>query len=189
MLVNRPWLASSGNTKRNKDEHTWDERSHFSVDTTESTWPKQSHWRAQVLKKTKPSTLHSGYTLCPGLSHGSSLGQHGQQEMVDRGFKQNMVLRDTICCLSSDQVHNSLSIFHLPVHVFACNPKSQSPRDMRTWSLQGKELASQWNGDPHAFSFPVFSAFRANRSKKHWYCDLTRSFKSEKKKISQDNRL
>lgn len=49
--------------------------------------------------QTKPSSLHPGYTLCPGLTHGSSLGQHGQQEMVERGFTQNMILCGIVCLL------------------------------------------------------------------------------------------
>ena len=37
-------------------------------------------------KKKESSILHPGYTFCPGLTCGSSLGQHGQQDVMDRGF-------------------------------------------------------------------------------------------------------
>lgn len=82
--------------------------------------------------QTKHSSLHPGYTLCPRLTLGSSLGQHGQQEMVERGFTQNTsYVALSVCSLLSYQVHNSLSIFYLAVHFFTYNPKPQSPRDRR----------------------------------------------------------
>ena len=37
-------------------------------------------------RKKESSILHPGYTFCPGLTCGSSLGQHGQQDVMDRGF-------------------------------------------------------------------------------------------------------
>jgi hypothetical protein len=36
----------------------------------------------------KPSILHSGHVLCPRQTHRSLLDQQGQQELLDRGFKQ-----------------------------------------------------------------------------------------------------
>lgn len=133
--------------------------------------------------QTKHSSLHPGYTLCPRLTHGSSLGQHGQQEMVERGFTQNTsYVALSVCSLLSYQVHNSLSIFYLAVHFFTYNPKPQSPRDRRTWV--GGYSATQWNADTPVLSFPMFSLLRANRLKKHWYSDPTWSFKCKKKKKS-----
>lgn len=63
----------------------------------------------------KNSVLHPGYTFCPGLTCGSSLGQHGQQDVMDRGFKQDMVLCTIVYLLfnelSGAQLPFSLSLF------------------------------------------------------------------------------
>lgn len=173
MLINGPLLAGSGNAKRNKDEHTWDERSHFSVDATERFWPKQSHWRAQVWKENKTKqqnpvlfilALPSALDWLMGHRWGSMTSRRWWTGAFNRIWS-SMTL--SICSLLSFQVHNS-SIFYLPVHAPACNSRSQSPRDMRIWSLQGKVCAIQWNRDPSVFSFPVVSVFRANWSRMHW---------------------
>lgn len=65
---------------------------------------------------TKPGVLHPSCTFCPGLTCGSSLGQHGQQDMVDKGFKQGMVPCATVHLLfielSGAQLpFNLLSVF------------------------------------------------------------------------------
>ena len=50
----------------------------------------------------KTSVLHPGYTFCPGLTCGSSLSQHGQQDVMDRGFKQDMVLGTIVYLLFNE---------------------------------------------------------------------------------------
>lgn len=66
-------------------------------------------------KKKKSSVLHPGYTFCPGLTCGSPLGQHGQQDVMDRRFKEDMVLCTTVYLLfnelSGAQLPFSLSLF------------------------------------------------------------------------------
>ena len=65
-------------------------------------------------KTTKPSILHPSCTFCPGLTPGSSLGQRGQQDMVEGGFKQDMVLCAIVYLLFIE-----LSGAQLPFNLFS----------------------------------------------------------------------
>lgn len=121
--------------------------------------PKQRAIRELKLKKKKNQNsifFFLPIPSTPGLTHESSQRQHGQQDLVD--FKQDMVLYATVQLLYTElpgaRLTFNLLFLCSTLCLWTCNPKAESPRDMRLWSWQSITCGSvEWKHSNALFSY------------------------------------